>query len=491
MTALQLGIKGVDFVNFHGKIKVLQGGKTISEVENQVTELWEEVVATAAFDFLYVGSSAIEAGHSQLFAPIGVNTQGYADYSSYQNNLITVYLLNLTTEEKAALSKKSNLLPVYASDFTIDPSKIVAYATATYTAENEKQGVVGVMSEVNLANYRRHGLKFTWSAGSISGEYNTIAVGFNIMTDTYNGCATFRGVEISNVALGEVAPGGYMACPNIKSADGSIVITKENEILIGGADKNNFARNVYNMVTGEITVLDSSDYRYDFPLGLAVNPQCVVNGNFIFNDGNSLYRVDVTEKSKRVLASTGYDCFVYNGYLYSRYSTTLYKAYSLSDFSAVASADLTIANMGFPAEYLAGASNFIQTISPLGDNFLVSYRYKYTISNTDTIMTAARFLVCSNPEDIQGSIIEILPYINSSHGEIINNTRYFFTHYTPDSTASKGYYKVLGTAIPKKGFKYTADGMYGNLLSYHTYANNQVIDTTQNFEIEYYYTFEI
>ena len=488
---LQLGIKGVDFVKFKGKIKVLQGGKTKSDVENQVTELWEEVVATAAFDYLYVGSSAIEAGHSFLLSPIVVNTQGYADYSSYQNYLITVYLLNLTTEEKAALSKKSNLLPVYASDFTIDPSKIVAYATATYTAENEKQGVVGALSGVNLGNHRRHGLKFTWSAGSISGEYNTIAVGFNVMNDPYNGCAVFRGVEINNVALGEVAPGGYMACPNIKSADGSIVITKENEILIGGSDKNNFARNVYNLVTGEITPLESSDYRYDFPLGLAVKPQMVVNGNFLLVDSSTLYRVDVTEKSRRVLASTGYDCFVYNGYLYSRYSTTLYKAYSLTDFSAVSSADLTIANMNFPAEFLAGETYFIQTISPLGDNFLVSYRYDYTSSRTGTIMTAARALVCSNPEDIQGSIIEILPFVNSSHGEIINNTRYFFTHFIPNSSASKSHYKVLGTVYLKKGFKYTADGMFGNLLSYHTYANNQIIDTTQNFELEYYYTFEI
>lgn len=66
--------------------------------------------------------------------------------------------------------------------------------------------------------------------------------------------------------------------------------------------------------------------------------------------------------------------------------------------------------MNFPAAFLVSATSFSYGISSIGDKYLVTYRYSYSL-NDDRAYNGMRALICSNPTDITGSIIEIIPYL--------------------------------------------------------------------------------
>lgn len=156
-----------------------ESGKTLNHIKNQVTILLEELLAAWGLGSFYSGNSCIEAGQDFVFSPIS-NSSGIPNFYYNKDALITVYLLNLSAEERAALSKNSTILPVYDSTFEIDPNKIVGFATATYSATEAKQGYLIPLTGTTLANVRRHGLKFQWDTGVLSGTYNAIAIGFNV-----------------------------------------------------------------------------------------------------------------------------------------------------------------------------------------------------------------------------------------------------------------------------------------------------------------------
>jgi len=472
-----------------------ESGKTLNHVKNQVTVLLEEYLAAWALGAMYSGCSAMEAGQNFVFSPIGF-TNGSHDYYSNADGSITAYLLNLSAEERAALSKNSNLLPIYNSSFEIDSNKLVGFATATYTATEAKQGYLIPTTGTTLANPRRHGLKFQWDTGVLSGTYNCIAIGFNVTHRPCNGVSIYRGLESNNQILGESEPKGYMIKPGIKNADGSVVITGENEVLLGDSSANQKGRKVLNLVTGEVTLLSSDDIRYDFPLVNGWFPQLCTGNYFVYSTGiGSLYKIDLSTKTQSTI-NTGYDCFIYNGYLYSRYNTTTYRAYTLDTLTYTSSKNLTIANMHFPSSFLESKNNYIFGISNIGENYLVVYRF----NNYGTSVTVGQdymmALICSNPSDIEGSIIEILPYMNTFNGAVVAGKKVFFDYYFPHSDSNINdamYMNAAGTSsktIYKNGLKMTTEGLYGNLLSFKTFDTDQEIPTGEGLKLTYYYTFE-
>ena len=470
-----------------------ESGRELAKVKNTVTNLLEEYVAAQSLGFMYAGNSAIEAGENFVFSPIAHDSNGMT-FQPNADSLITVYLLNLSEAEKAALNKSSNILPVYDGEFNIDSSKIVGYATATYTATEPKQGYLIPTTGTTLANPRRHGLKFQWDTGVLSGTYNAIAIGFNVTKYPYSGVSIYRGLETNNKVLGENASAGYMIKPGIKSSDGSIVITGENEVLLGDSSATQYGRKILNLVTGEITLLSSDDARYGFPLVKSYYPQLCTGNYFVYSDGSTLYKVDLSTKSKSSVA-TGYDCFIYNGYVYSRYNTTTYRAYALNTLTYTSSKNLTIANMNFPSSFLESKSSYAYGISSIGDKYLLTYRYNYSTSDTRAYPYMMA-LICSNPSDIAGSIIEIVPYLNTFNGSVIAGKKVFFNYIFPHSAVyqNKYYYRnSAGTGsqeVYKNGVKMTTEGLYGNLLSFKTFDTDQQIPTGEGLKLTYYYTFE-
>lgn len=471
-----------------------ESGKEISRVKNTVTKCWEEFIAAMGIDGFYAGMSAIEAGQNFVFSPISQTGNNGLSYYQNSDSLLTIYLLNLSEAEKAALTKDSNNLPVYDSELNIDSSKIVGYATATYTATESKQGYLIPMENTNLINPRRHGLKFKWDTGVLSGTYNAIAIGFNVLKRPYNGMCIYRGLETNNKVLGESSPDGYMIKPGVKNSDGSIVITGENEILLGDSTAVDKGRKILNLATGETTLLSSDDVRYNFPLVKGYYPQLCSGNYFVYSNLSNLFKVDISTKSQTSVG-TGTDCFIYNGYIYSKYSNTIYRAYTLDNITYTSSKNLTIANMKIPSEFLESNNGYYFGISSVGNKYLVCYRYNYsTISSYSYPLMKA--FICSDPTNIAGSITEMIPFLNTFNGCEILGKKVFFNQVIPHSIAYNNQYTYLNSAgtgsviVAKNGLKMTTEGLYGNMMSFKVFDENQQIPTGEGLKITYFYTFE-
>lgn len=477
-----------------GKIRVSTDSGILSDVENTVTGLFEDLVAAGTLNHLFVGSHPVELGKVFIAHNTPAATTSHANFVASPYSLFTVYLLNLSKAEQQALKKTSHLLPVYDSSFEIDSSKVVGYANA-YPAVSGKKGYVEPLETDFLINYRRHGLMFKWDADTISGTYNTIAVGMNVMNNNrFAGIALFMGLESANQALGEAAPSGYLLRPGVKTTDGSLVLTNDNEILLGDTASTQTARKVMNLQTGVITILETSDPRYDFPLYSARFAQIVCGDYLVYEVNGQVYRVDLKTRTQTSIVS-GTGCFVYNGYLYVKYSGNIFRAYDTTTFTLDSSKNIDPKNMNFPAEFLESISNYSLRITNLDDKYLVSFTRSFTASGIEQFNDTQKAIVCSDIMDVANSIVDIVPNVNTNCGAVIGGAYYFFNNLIPSPIAYRNtfqYHDSTGSAksFKQDGAKMCKSGMYGNLFSFHTYDEDQTIPEGKTMKLEYYYTFE-
>lgn len=484
----------MDYLSVNGYIKVVNGGKVLYDGKNTVTELLAEITAAGSIQTMYACASPVEAGQSFIVGKAEyINSYGYPSYAE-NDYLLTVYFLNLPDVEKKALNSSSHLLPIYNSKFEVDQDKLVAYATMKYSASAGKEGYLTDVSGINIVNPHKHSKRFKWDAGVAVGEYNCIAVGVNVMTDRFNGIKINRSVDFNNTLLGEAVAEGYFLRPGVKTQDGSIVYTTDQEILLGSGDSIKNARRVLNMVTGETSLLETSDHRYNFPLVRAYNTQMVYKDYFLYNSGGSLKRMDLKTKSEDSLISGVYDGFIYNGFAYGTYSSTEIRAYNIDTFSREYSQDLNPSTMNLPFELNKnlGNENGLK-ITNCGDGFLITCGYQ---NYTEIEGYDKEAIICSDITDVGNSIVDIVPQTPEANAYIINGKKYFFTASASSTNTTRGtyYYKQLNStntkSIEKTGTKFTTEGLYGNLLSFKTFDAPQVIDGTKELELEYTYSLE-
>lgn len=481
-------------IKLKGRIRVSSDNGVLSDVENTVTAFYEDLVAAGTIDGLLVGSQPVELGKIFIAHNTPNQNSSMASFTVSPYSLFTVYLLNLSKAERAALKKTSHLLPVYDGSFEIDSSKVVGYANA-YPISAGKKGYVQPLETDFLVNYRRHGLMFKWDADVLSGTYNTIAVGMNVMNDRFAGICMFMGLESNNQAIGEAAPSGYILRPGVKTADGSLVLTAENEILLGGSDSTQTARKVFNLTTGVISILETTDPRYDFPLYPSRFSQ-VVCGDYLVvekSQGN-VYRLNLKTKEETSIGS-GFGCFMYNGMLYLRYNTTLFRAYNPETFALDTSKSISIANMNFPTEFLESVSNYYMRVVNLGDKFLVSFARSFTTSGMDSFSDTQKAIICTDIMNVSDSIVDIVPNINTSCCAELGGIYYFFNNHIPNPFIFRNTFRFPDGAgsykdFRQEGAKVCRSGMYGNLFSFHTYEEDQEIPQGKDLKLEYYYTFE-
>ena len=470
--------------------------KVLFDVENAVTELFEEAVASYGLDGLYSYMSCIQGGQNFLFATCpSPNSNFTLSYAANKNRNLTVYFLNLSDAEKAALSKKSNVLPLYTSDCVIDNSKIVGYATSNYTSTAAKEGYLTAYSGVNLVNPRRHTLKFKWDVGAMSGTYNAIAVGLNVLDNEANGLSIGRGLETTNVALGDVGCAGYFLRPGIKTAD--YTITEDNEILLGGVDSAEEARNVLNLSTGELSILATTDHRYGLPLIASGLPQLVVGDYLIYqnaSNGGAFYRRPISSSFSSTATNTvsswqlsKKSLFTYNGYLYIQKNASSFYAYNPTTFSAVSSQNITLANCNMPAKMLTtfttNNTSIYAAITNVGENYLVQDAQN------------GFGIICSNPTDVLGTLIKIVPRSYFYNSCVINGSNIYFYNGSGNKFFSSTNYATYPTASDtvqgyKNGVCIVKENLIGNLLSFATFDTPQAVSTTEATCLEYYYTFE-
>lgn len=483
-----------------GKIRVLteKDGieKVLYDVENMVTELMEELIASFGLDTVYSCMSGIEAGSNYLFmdSPV-LDTTTRWNFGKNKNKNICVYFLNLPDKDIKALSKKSVVLPLYSDVLELDSDKIVGFATSNYSSTTEKEGYITKISGVNLINPRRHCLKFKWEVGVMSGEYNAIAVGFNMVNGVNSGVSIYRGLDNVNTILGETISQGFFLRPGIKTA--SYTITEDYEVLVGGPDNAKFARQVINLITGEVTLLESTDARYGLNLFDASLPQ-VVCGDYLFYQETAnyanIYRrhigSDFVSSYQNCLSTLKYSknsLFSYNGLIYIQKTATEFYGYNPSTLTQDTTATISIESCNMPAlmktTFTTNSNSYVSGIFSIGSKFLV----------VDTFNCWG--LVCSDLSDISGSVEKILPKCNCYNSAVVNGENVYFIRLAGDkffgTNANALYPTATGTAYGyKNGLKMSKDNLNGNMLSFKVFDEPQTVSTTENTYLEYYYTFE-
>lgn len=485
-------------MQFKGMIKVTDGkGNTLVNTQNTITHLLEEVVAAGGIDSLYSAYNPVEMGASFLSnkTPIAGGS-GERDSNAFPYEPLTVYFLNLTEGEKNALSSDSTVLPVYTSDFQIDDKKIVGYAYAIAEATEGKQGYSDEVTGLTLINPRRHGQKFKWDADVMQGSYNCIAVGLNVMYSRMPGIAVYRGLECNNVIKGQAAQEGYMVRPGVKSSDGSVVITTDEEILVGDSTATQKGRRKINLKTGEVTLLTTTDPAYDFPLYRAKYSQQVV-GDFLIvtNSTSSGTRISIKDKSTSTLNGIG--GFLYNGYYYTRQGyqyTSTYK-YDISTWKSSTS-DIDFNNVNTPDILLSKNSTVYFVVTNLDETHYLASTYYASKTSAPNANYGQMIggVIFTDPTDIASSITRILPNLESGNGCKVGDKYYFFSDSILMSDAYGRNFKYkMGTTnktIEKLGAKFTTEDLVGNMLSFHVFDSPQEIPVGEAVKLEYYYTFE-
>ena len=486
----------MDKLGLHGYIKIVSdSGKLNTEVENAITDLFAEVVAHKGIDLDFVLSSPIEAGQTHLLTN-GVAQAGSL-YNSRENNKynVTVYLLNLSAAEKAALSSDSTVLPIYSSSkLALDQSKIVGYATANITASGNKEGYLIPMSGTNLMTYKKHGLQFRWDAGVLSGSFNCVAIGMDVMKDAniYNGVSLYRGLESNNYLANDYPARGYFMIPNVKSADGTVVWTAANEILLGGHSDSDYtkARYVLNLDTGEQTAIDPNDVRYDIPLPEAKNGNQAVFGDYwVYQRRSSYYDYNIKTKSYDDKSGSYCGFFIKDGYLYihSDYNDTnktlTFYAYN-TNMQRVSAADITIT---IPSELY---DRSYLRIYNCGSKYLLAKLDTSSTNGYPTPLTCA--LLFTNLQNIGGSITDILPKVYAPCCIWYDGQPYFFTSGDSDGSdlSNTSHYFASGgssTSFTKQGLRFCSLGMFGNMFSYKVYDTDQQIPTGDGLRLQYNY----
>lgn len=508
----------MDKLKYGGHIKIYADNQLISDVENTVTHYFEELVANLGIEVVYNMSSPIQAGRSfaHVFNPTMSTSATYGrTFKDNKEMMVTVYLLNLSAAEKAALTNNSYVLPIYDSQGKLDDSKVVGFANCFFTADTPKRGYVEPLSGSSLVNFRIHGMKFKWEPGVLSGTYNCIAVGTYACSPTaeenerFYGTSLYRALEIENPADTENQPTGYFFPAGVHTEDNSVVITADNEILLGNSDNYTEARRVLNLTTGEITNLETSDSRYGIKLldgGATSKTFGVVGKWFWYSSYNSSYNYNTTnykeitegEKFTSYSSVSGVGLFEYNNYIYCLYvtsstytkiQTAQLRAYTKAGMVYTSSKNINMADIHLPEAFNGNCYSPMFAIRNFGNNYLV-HRFNGGLKSFA--------FECSNLLDLEDSIVRVIPALDCNsiirlNGKIVGFTNSSVTYDRYIAGGNITYPTKVGgsVSVNHSSMKMTVEPYgFGNLYSFHVFEQDQQIPEGQGIHLEYYYTFE-
>lgn len=313
-------------------------------LHNSTTKFYDRFILGASIGSLLTSALGENLGQTALNFPQRVfsASSGFGTEAKNVNNLITIYLLNLSSGEQQALSKNTTKNPILKSDGTIDNSKVVGYAKAYYPVSGEKQGSLNTLSgEIGL-NPDKFGISFKWEKGSLNGTFNTIIIGSDVITNSSNCFTIGKKIGFGNVLKGEASTDVFYLTGGVKKANGE-TITEANEILVGNGTIKDKARKKINIDTFEITDLDSSSPLYD--IKLYDKPHLPLkNGAIVYKDGSSVYVYNVESGAsiKSISSTKGFavnstGLFVKNG----TKSNPAFQCYDIETLNRKSESDIT------------------------------------------------------------------------------------------------------------------------------------------------------
>lgn len=451
---------------------------------NTLSTLFEKIIMAAGVGQIISSNPAEEIGQSFINCKQRYSDGTYSATSSSYNNLMTIYLCNLTTEEQQALNKDIKKNPILTADAEVDDTKVIGWATCSYLGGQEKEGKLKEINPSVGIDSSKYGISWHWTYGKMNGTFNTVIIGTNVFTEPYTSMSISRGLDFYNSVLGGSSPDGYYLINDVQTVDGQI-LTGKNEILLGDDSSNSKARKVLNLVTGEVIDLEQSDARYDTTL-FNVAQYYLGDGRLAVNTNNTTTRV-YTIENKNITSYTNYSAhgfIVHNNmfYTYEPTSSTstmqaYFRAYDLETLTRQSSGDITFTLNSY----------FVRpdywTVSNFGDKFVflkTSEGDGFIFTDISNPMGSFDGGVSTNA----GSSIYIgddnqFRYLAVNNSNIYNRGNTTFRVYN-NAGSQVSVYKV--------GIKMLDDTMYGQVMSYAILDNPITMTNGNTLDFDYYYS---
>lgn len=476
-----------DSLKLKGFIKIFEidaeGNKTlVDEINNSVTPLGKRLALADSMGtrvkYAAFNTEGVLSVHSSL-GSWQQNPSEYAQNTSEEG--LCLYLLNLSADQKAALTSSSTLLPIYNSDFSLNGDVITGYATSKVTSSSAKEGVSATTAldcQHNLTNTDVVLQAWRFDAGIATGTYNTLAIGTATHSNAFSGLSVWKTLDFYTPLIsGQLLPYGFYLRHGV-TINGT-QFTSDTQWLLGDPTSPSKARIILDFATNTKVALDPSDPRYDYPLGVGYMSQ-VITDEYLFYSPTVLNTVRVTlssgETSTLSLNSATPSLLYYNNYIYKAYGSSNLRAYNPSTLASVSSGNITFSAMNIP-NYSSG--NVIRCCN-YGDYFLVAN------------FTQNVAFICSDLTNVGDSLIEMLPFIVDACVYDINNSRYFLTSYDSGKYPDLRY---MGSPTSASTTIQSAYGLRicetaGNMISYAFRSEAYEKTAEKGIIVEYGYTFE-
>lgn len=485
--------------------KVLENGETEKIYDsNSLTSLFENVILANSISSIFSSLSGSEAGLVSAFTPCRYIATGtsYLNESLNKDSLPTIYLLNLTPEEQAALNKDMVMNPLFASDTSIDMSKVVGWASFDYVGTEDKRGTltpqVDTLRLSPVVDGTKFGVSFKWAAGKMNGTFNTVILGTNIFTNKLNSVSLAKGVDIMNPAIGEGAASGDFLCPNVQTT-GGVVMTGPNEILLGDGNEPTKARRVLNLLTGESVELLNTDPRYN--AYLFSEPHTYIgNGRILLQSSTStfVYNYLGTSTSANTTLSNASNGFaIWNNLIFIKNnvsSSCIFSAYDMNTLSRFSEEDITVTldtsifGTDFRGWYLSNFHDKFMLIKAnnadaLPDKAVIN---GYVFSDLTNVMGSFKGGYNGNI----GTNIEIV----DTEEAITDYVYVVFRTYNEKPVSGAGDYVYppsgIATSVLRNGVKLVFnEGYYGQVFTYATLEQPVSIGSTEGLILDYMFHF--
>jgi hypothetical protein len=266
----------------------IQGFIEIEKInkKDHVREVYKNTITSGGKQFLLDKSAALmlgiggdtfgKTGCTNMIGRTGIYDYNYSCRYSRSDRDITNVLLNLSENQLSGLGASTSFVNVFDSGFSV-PSKVVGYANSDVIANADgKEGIMDYCKGEYMVDPYTVCKRWKYAEGVASGTINAIAMmPATCINDPYGDgikfskCLDKCNVQYQNYAslsTGFLIPGvpGY---------------TGNDEILLNFTQDNN-SRWKYNIGTGEITAVPSTDNFYVFDMtensgGIIVDMQCI------------------------------------------------------------------------------------------------------------------------------------------------------------------------------------------------------------------------
>ena len=471
-------------------------------LKNNLTKLFKHLILGSSISNYLSSLSGSEAGILTINTPFRFASETISTnlQSLNANSLPAFFLLNLTPEEQAALSEDMIKNPVITPSLVIEDEKVVGWASFDYVSTENKRGTLYPQANsIKLSpviDGEKFGITLHWAPGKLNGTFNTIILGTNIYADKLNGAAMCKGIDSANPAINEGAAAGDFLCPNVSTV-GGVVMTGPDEILLGDGASPSTARRVLNLLTGEVTELQSTDPRYN--AYLFSEPHTYIgDGKVLVQSSTSTYVYNyngISTSKNKTLSSSSTGFAISNKTIYVKnnvQSSCIFNAYNIETLNADSSSDITV-NLD-PAVFGNDFRNVY--LSNFMGNFLLINQ-----KNTDYTPTApVHGYIFSNISDPMTSFIGT--YNGNIGSDIVAEdtnesiTKHFYMIFrqlrnNANNTGSDNIFNPNGTTtgVVRNGCKLVFPGYYGQVLTYSILSNPITINNSQGLALNYMFNF--